>query len=283
MEVEALGETIAADSQGIEVECHRLYTAPSFGRFVRVAADPPQYAVVTRIGTAPLDSARVVQAHRLPPGELEARKPHLSALLRTVFSARLVGYGTATAHAIGTPPVPPRLHAFVYPADPEEIRRLTASPAFLRPLTLATDIVLEDLLLATIAAAREAWGAEAPLVTWGKYLARLLVRDYLTLEGVLHRLGEAGAWQGPGGERRTRVGGLVEAGGGVVPPARRTLQDRAAGVAAAAAGVRVLGPRPEKWEERVPLIAGTAAPAAPDAARRTAPPSRDPDDDPFAD
>jgi hypothetical protein len=187
---EPLGETIRSDSQSIEVECHQLYRAPRFGSFIR--ADCPsgftQYGVVFHTATGPFDSSRIVHAHRLAPGELEERKPHLTTILRTLFQARLVGYGQGDAVVSGTPPSPARLHCFVYPAPEDAVQRLTSSPAFLRALVQTPDAPTEDLLVAAIEEARSAWGSDEKLIYWGKYLARLLHQDYLTLEGVLQRL-----------------------------------------------------------------------------------------------
>ena len=190
------GEVILSDTQTLEVECHALYAAPRFGSFVRadcIGSGLAHYAVVTHVATAPFDGTRVVQAHRLPPGELEQRKPHLTTLFRTTFRARLVGYGQESARISGTPPGPARLHCFVSPATAEEIRDLTRTPNFLRPLTQVPDVPVEDLLVCAMQAAQEAWGHEAPVVAWAKYLARLLQRDYVTLESVVERLQPAAA------------------------------------------------------------------------------------------
>ncbi len=187
-----LGEIVGSDSQGLEIECHRLYCAPAFGSFIR--ADCPsgisQFGVVTCVRTGPVDGNRIVQAHRMAPGELEQRKPHLPSLLRTTFTARVVGYGNDHGQVAATPAHPARLHCFVYAAATAEIRGLTATPGFLRPLTQIPDAPLEDLLVAALQAAREAWGTDEKLIQWGKYLARLLHRDYVTLEGVFQRLGQ---------------------------------------------------------------------------------------------
>jgi hypothetical protein len=191
---EPVGEIIASDSQVLQVECHQLYCAPPFGSFVRaecIGSQMQYYGVVTRVETAPVDGNRVVQAHGMPPGELEQRKPHLMDLLRTTYSVRVVGYGQGEFRVAGTPPTPPRLHCFVSPASPEDIRGVTASANFLRPLTQVTDAPLEDLLVCSLQQARDAWPVaehRGRLIAWGKFLARLLREDYLTLEGVLQRL-----------------------------------------------------------------------------------------------
>jgi hypothetical protein len=191
---DAFGEVIDSRSQALRVECHRLYCAPAFGSFVRADCidGVSHFAVVTQISTEPVDGNRVVQAYGLPPGELEERKPHLPTLFRTVFEARSVGYRQGEAFVGGTPPLPARPHCYVFPAESAEIQKITGSPAFLRALSQTQDAPLEDLLVCAIEAAREAWGAAAPVVSWGKYLARLLRGDYVTLEGVFQRLSQGG-------------------------------------------------------------------------------------------
>lgn len=194
------GEVISASSLTLEVECHQLYRTPPFGGFVRVnclGSERNFFAVVTNVSTGPFDGNRVVQAHRLPPGELEQKKPHLPQLLRSTFQAQMVGYGEHGVAVASTPPTPPRLHCFVYPASTDEVRGVSSTPAFLRPLTQVTDVPLEDLLVCAMKEAQQAWGPSAPLVTWGKYLARLLRNDYLTLEGVLQRLTPTGGTFAP--------------------------------------------------------------------------------------
>jgi hypothetical protein len=191
------GEVIGGDTRDLVIECHALYGAPTFGAFVRAecrGSETHHFAVVARVATGPFDSNRVVQAHRMPPGELEAEKPHLADLLRTVFEARVVGHGRNGVPIPGTPPLPPRLHCYVYPADLDEIHALTATPDFLRPLTTLPDTPTEDLLVAAIRAALEAWPEREHrrrLVEWGRYLARLLQRNYMALEDVLSRVSPA--------------------------------------------------------------------------------------------
>jgi hypothetical protein len=161
---------------------------------------------VTHVSTTPLDGNRVVQAHGLAPGELEQRKPHLVDLLRTTFTVRLVGYGQASLRVAGTPPTPPRLHCFLYAANEDEIRGITASETFLRPLTQVTDTSLQDLLVCALQSARDAWPVteqHTRLVRWGKFLARLLRDDYLTLEGVFERLSPESVPPSPATAERT--------------------------------------------------------------------------------
>jgi hypothetical protein len=188
------GEVIASDSQLLQVECHSLYEAPRFGSFVRadcIGSERSHYGVVTGVATGPRESTRTVQAHRMPPGELEQRKPHLPMLLRTTFEARLVGYGQGAVRIAGTPPLPAHLHCYVYPAVDEEIREVTSTPDFLRPLVQVQGVPQADLVVCAIEEARRAWGSDEKLVAWGKFLVRLLRQDYVTLESILQRISPA--------------------------------------------------------------------------------------------
>lgn len=193
---QAYGETVASSSQLLEVECHQLYRGPAFGSFVRAdctRSDIAHFGVVTGLTTAPFESSRVVHAHRMPPGELEQRKPHLATLCRTIFTARIVGYSRAGAIVDGTAPQPASLHCYVYAAEGFQIRQLTASPGWLRALVRPGEAPVEDLLVSAIENAREACDGDSErLVKWGKYLARVLLNDYVTLEGVLQRVGRTG-------------------------------------------------------------------------------------------
>jgi hypothetical protein len=243
------GEIVSSDTQALEVECHSLYRSPAFGGFVRadcVGSRMSYFGVVTGVSTGPFDGNRLVQAHRMPPGELEERKPHLTTLLRTTFQARIVGYGQDAVRLPGTPPSPPRLHCYVYPAGEEEIRSLTGSPGFLRPLCQVQDSPLEDLLVCAIRVAAEAWGPTPPVVAWGKYLARLLRNDYVTLEGVIQRLGAVPA---PGFLPPGPAPGLLP--GPLSSPGAAP----AAGAQAPSASATQAPPeRPHpRWEEPLPL------------------------------
>lgn len=191
-EQEEFGEVISGDSQSAEVECRRLYGAPPFGSFVCIGAGGPGVlGVVSHASTAPYEGSRIVQAHGLAPGELEAHKPHLPDLLRTVFRVRLLGECYGDEVRVATPSQPPRLHSFVYAAGAAQIGAVTASTEFIRPLVRAPEADTEDLLVAVLRGALEAQPEArriALAVLWGKYLFRLLRDDLVTLEGVMRRL-----------------------------------------------------------------------------------------------
>lgn len=212
------GEVIAADTVHLEAECPRLYEAPNFGSFVRVEADGVDiYGVVYYIATGCIDANRKTQALGLSADDIPRRMPHLELVLRTTFSARIVGFKTEGEIYNHLPAQPARIHCFVSEAGAEEVRALTKSPTFLRALANTPDAPVEEVIAASIRAARVAWGrtvgearATEQMVLWGKYLARLFRSDFDRFEAIMQRIPpipelEGRGWEGElplsGGER----------------------------------------------------------------------------------
>jgi hypothetical protein len=191
--VACIGEVIEADTLQFRAECPRLYAAPPFGSFVRVeGAERAVFGVVSHIATATMDSGRQTQALHLPPERLAERMPQLALLLRTCFTAVVVGYAEGGDVRPYLPPLPPEIHRFVYPCAPAEVEALTAEPDFLRVLATA-EAPVEDVLAAAIlhaAAVRGRAGtlADAFMVECGKAVATLFRRDPDRFQSVMRRL-----------------------------------------------------------------------------------------------
>ncbi|MGB9606270.1 MAG: hypothetical protein ACPL88_10390, partial [Bryobacteraceae bacterium] len=135
-----IAETIAVSIRKFDAQCYDLYAAPSFGSFVRVASAAPGieiYGVVSDICTGPIDSSRPVVARGaglLDEESIYRENPHFHLVLRTWFSALVVGFreGERIVHTL--PPQPPRIHGFVYACEEPEILAFTARLGFLRLL-----------------------------------------------------------------------------------------------------------------------------------------------------
>jgi hypothetical protein len=203
----ALGEVIEADTLRFRAECSRLYAAPPFGSFVRVegsdhggGADsgskgrrPPAaiYGVVFHMSTGAIDPGRQTQALHLPPERLSERMPQLALVLRTCFTAVVVGHVESGVVCPYLPPQPPEIHRFVAPCALEEVEALTREPDFLRVLAAAEGPV-EDLLAAAIRHAAEARGTGRPadefIVACGKTLALLFRREPDRFQSVMRRV-----------------------------------------------------------------------------------------------
>lgn len=187
-----LGEVVEATSASFTVHCYRLYGAAPLGALVRTAGDVPVYGVVSNIATLPLDPARrpVARGQEEPDQEAVYRSnPQLPRLLRTDFQATIVGYRDGGGIRQYLPSQPPRIHAFVYACEPQEVRAFTERLDFL-PLLLSGMAPLADEV--TAAFLRQAASArddpEAFLVAAGRHVARLLSRDLQRLDRLLRSL-----------------------------------------------------------------------------------------------
>ncbi len=177
-----VAETISVSIRKFDAQCYELYAAPPFGSFVHVSSAAPGieiYAVVSDICTGPIDASRPVVARGADLYDEESvyrENPHFRHLLRTWFSALVVGFreGERVVHTL--PPQPPRIHGFVYPCEADEILAFTSHLGFLRLLTAGQ--ASNDLVSACLrhaAAAREA-GSDY-LVHAGRELVRLLAEE----------------------------------------------------------------------------------------------------------
>jgi hypothetical protein len=187
-----VAEVIAADSLTFEAECRQLYGAPAFGSFVRVEGKEREvFGVVAHIATAAIDPGRRTQALHLPPGRLSERMPQLELVLRTCFTAMVVGCREAGEIRPYLPPHPPEIHRFVHACTPAEVEALTGEPDFLRSLAAAPDAPVEDLLAAAVlqaAAARGAGAADSFLIECGRTLALLFRREPDRFQSIMRRL-----------------------------------------------------------------------------------------------
>jgi len=190
-----VGETIEVSIREFQAQSYDLYLAPSFGSFIHVAstaAGVEIYAVVKDICTGPIDTSRPVVARGAELASEEAiyeENPHFRHVMRTRFSAVVVGYlqGEKALHLL--PPQPPRIHGFVYGCATEEVAAFTQRFGFLRLLMAAQ--ASNDLISACVRSAAEARMAEPGyLVSAGKEVMGLLAGDPERLSVLLPLLGQ---------------------------------------------------------------------------------------------
>jgi hypothetical protein len=210
----------------------RLYDPPPFGSFVKIGkpapaaqapAAPPMfdeedpfaddaaspvvstgvglpsavYALVYGANTASLEPNRRPSALGFEDeDEMRSKQPQIFELLRTEFSGLLLAYSEGGDKPLRRhlPPLPPRIHTWVYPCTPEETRLLTEDLSFLRSVLLPSGGALagvpsDELAAACLRLARETHPDDQTfLIRAGQTLARFMANDYERLQAILRNV-----------------------------------------------------------------------------------------------
>lgn len=169
---------------------------PNLGSLVWVSLpnEGRVFAVVAFGTTTGLDLGRqaiVRTRENIVDERVYHENPQLMDVLRTEFTALLVGYETPNGHLYRhLPPQPPPLHYAVYAATPAETLRFSEDMRYLRLLLAPPEQMPGEQLLA--AHIREIFQARGRDMVWleqaAQHIANLLKRDYERLRAVLEAL-----------------------------------------------------------------------------------------------
>ncbi|MBE9501874.1 MAG: hypothetical protein IMY87_05560 [Chloroflexi bacterium] len=173
-------------------QCYELHQPPPFGSLVKAREGEIEiYGVVCDAATTSIEPGR----HPIARGREEAEEedvfrssPQLAKLLRTDFSALIVGHkeGQKLYHYL--PPRPARIHSFVYVCDAEEVEKFSQSFDFLSILVAAKGQA-DELIAASLRHAAQAQpDPRRFLVIAGKELAVLLGAEPNRLNTILRRI-----------------------------------------------------------------------------------------------
>ena len=193
---ERLGEIIETNSFFFVAESFALNRPPALGALVKAQTGPEEaeewaYAIVTYGETSAIDPGR--QPVRRSKADaydeaVYAQHPELQLLLRTVFSAVLVGHKAGGSVTQRLPAYPPPMHYSVHGCDPFEVGQFTKRLTYLRTLAGAQmRTPVEQVLAANLRWAYqvldndEDWLRSAALE-----VAALLQQDVEKLLGVLY-------------------------------------------------------------------------------------------------
>jgi len=186
-----VGEVIEATSTAFVAQCYILYAAPSLGAFVRTGS-PEVYGVVCGVTTEPLDSSRPVLARgdgAATEEEIYQNNPQIARLLTSRFETLIVGYCTEGGSRHFLPPLPPRVHTFVYTCDPAEVVDFTTRLDFLHLIVNSGLPAADEVAGACL---REATQAHPDRLEFlqraGKALANELAGDLSRLSAILRRV-----------------------------------------------------------------------------------------------
>ncbi len=193
-EAERVGEVIEASTTDFVAQCYELYQSPPLGSLVKTTDLPvEQYGIVYNATTTSLEPGRRPIARgkdEASEEEIYRSSPQLLKLLRTEFSALVVGHrqGDKLFHYL--PPKPARIHSFVYLCPSQEVREFSQSFDFLNILLNTHQAVsVEELTSASLRQMSQVYeDPHAFLVTAGKELAVLLGGEFNRLKSILGKI-----------------------------------------------------------------------------------------------
>jgi len=197
-EVQRVGEVIEASTTDFVAQCYELYQSPPLGSLVKTTDLPVElYGIVYNATTASLESGRRPIARgkdEASEEEIYRSSPQLLKLLRTEFSALVVGYRENEKLYRYLPPKPARIHGFVYLCSPDEVREFSQSFDFLNILINAhLPVSMEELIAASLRQMSQVYeDRQKFLVAVGKELAVLLGGEFNRLKAILGRLDVSG-------------------------------------------------------------------------------------------
>ncbi|UCE97218.1 MAG: hypothetical protein JSV74_04430 [Dehalococcoidia bacterium] len=188
-----IGEVIATATATFTTQCYQLYELPPLGSLVKTRNEKLElFAVVANATTTGLEPGRKAIARGKDEESEEAiykSNPQLEKLLKSEFETLVIGHRIDGKINHFLPPVPARIHSFVYVCPVEEVKEFSQSPGFINILLNTNPTLPQNELIITclhqMSFAHE--DSHQFLVTAGKHLARLL-GDYNQLKSILERI-----------------------------------------------------------------------------------------------
>lgn len=186
-----IAEIVEATSTSFTAQCYELYGGPALGSFVRVG-EPSVYGVVHNVSTAALDLGRRIMARgALEPTEeaVYLNNPQISRLLATHIEALIVGHETVDGAKHRLPSSPPRIHAFIYRCDANEIASFTDDLDYLHLLTSASVPGIDEVIAANLRLSVECHSDQGAFrIRAGKALATELAGNIARLNAILRSI-----------------------------------------------------------------------------------------------
>ncbi len=189
-----VGEVIEASTTEFVAECYELYELPPLGSLVSVGdTDEKTFGIVYYATTASIEPGRRPIARGKDEASEEGiykSSPQLEKLLRSEFSAVVVGHGDDEAIRQYLPSKPARIHSFVYLCPSEQVKDFSRSFDFLNLLlNTSLPVSVEELIAATLRRMGQAHeDKKAFLKAAGRELAVLLSSDFRRLRAILGRI-----------------------------------------------------------------------------------------------
>lgn len=189
-----VGEIIEASTAGFTAQCYELYELPPLGSLVKTRdGELDIYGIVYYATTGSLEPGRRPIARGRDEDSETAiyrSSPQLAKLLRSEFSALVVGHKTGENINQYLPPGPARIHGFVYQSSADEVKEFGRSLAFLNMLVGAhLPVAVDEIVPAALRLMSQSQeDPHAFLVAAGKELAVMLGGQFNQLRAILGRL-----------------------------------------------------------------------------------------------
>ena len=189
-----IAEVIEASTSDLVCQCDDLHTPPPLGSIVVVGEKWGQtYAITAFAETMSIDPNRRPVARGAgfaDETELYRNHPELSELLRTVFKAVIVAHcPEGGSIAMRLPDRPPRVHAFVFPVDHDQLGKLAATPDLVTEMVVSRADLDDDVIAAAIRSFADVSADPGSyLVNTGRRLVSLMRRDPMRLQALLSKL-----------------------------------------------------------------------------------------------
>ena len=193
-ELQRVGEVIEASTNDFVAQCYELYQSPPLGSLVKTRdLGVELYGIVYNATTTSFEPGRRPIARGKDETTEEGiyqASPQLLKLLKSEFSALVVGHrqGDKLYHYL--PPKPARIHGFVYLCSPEEVKEFSQSFDFLNILiNTRLPVSSDELIAACLRQMSQVYeDRRAFLVAAGKELAILLSGNFNQLKAILGRI-----------------------------------------------------------------------------------------------
>jgi len=197
--MERVGEVIEASTTDFIAQCYELYQSPPLGSLVKTILPleglVELYGIVYNATTTSLEPGRRPIARgkdEASEEEIYRSSPQLLKLLKSEFSALVVGHRQDEKLYHYLPPNPARIHSFVYLCSPEEVKEFSQSFDFLNILINTNlPVSAEELISACLRQMSLVYeDRHAFLVAAGKELALILSGQFNQLKAILGRIKE---------------------------------------------------------------------------------------------
>ncbi len=191
-----VGEVIEASTTDFVAQCYELYQSPPLGSLVKTRDESVElYGIVYNATTTSLEPGRRPIARgkdEVAEEEIYRSSPQLLKLLRSEFSALVVGHRQDDNLYHYLPPKPARIHGFVYLCPPEDVKEFSQSFDFLNILiNTRLPVSVDELVSASLRQMSQAHeDRHTFLVAAGKELAILLSGQFNQLKAILGRIRE---------------------------------------------------------------------------------------------